>query len=548
MGKLREQPKTHWVTCYPHVWAHDMGVVTVIEFRILGSVEARVDGMSIDIGHPRQRAVLAALLVQANHLVSTDQLLDRVWGEQPPARGRETVYNYLSRLRTALRAADDEVRLDRRSGGYLLAVHDQAVDLHQFRHLVTQARTTDEDEQALALFEQALGLWHGEPVPGLDTPWATSLRAGLNDERLAAELDHADTALRCGRHTELIASLSARATRHPFDERVAGQMMLALYRCGRQADALEHYQALRRRLAEELGTDPGPDTQRLHQQILAADQSLTAGNVAPAPRAAVVPRQLPTATGHLVGRASEVSTLTEQMQSVAGGGAVVITAVGGIGGIGKTALALHWAHQNLGRFPDGQLFVDLQGFSPTGVPLQPAEAMRGFLDAVGVDPARPADLHAQTGLYRSVVADKRMLIVLDNAASVEQVRPLLPGSPTCTVLVTSRRQLAGLTTGYGAGQLNIDVLPDAQARELLAHRLGRHRIATEPEAVADLLGICAGLPLAVGIVAARAHQHPDFRLAVLADELRDSSARLDALDAGDLRANLRAVLSWSLPP
>ncbi|MER7004131.1 BTAD domain-containing putative transcriptional regulator [Dactylosporangium sp. NPDC000555] len=252
-----------------------MGVVMGVRFRILGGVEVQIDGVVVDVGHPRQRAVLGVMVVEANHLVTVDQLLDRVWGGQAPARGRETVYNYVSRLRAALRTAGEEVRLHRRSGGYLLAVDDQAVDVHRFSALVTQGRGAHDDQQAVELFEQALRLWRGEPMSELDTPWATGLRAALDGERLAAELDHVDAALRCGRHAELLPSLSARARQHPLDERVAGQVMLALYRCGRQADALQHYEALRRRLADELGADPGPDTQYLFKQILTAEPGLT---------------------------------------------------------------------------------------------------------------------------------------------------------------------------------------------------------------------------------------------------------------------------------
>ncbi|MFB9238441.1 BTAD domain-containing putative transcriptional regulator [Plantactinospora siamensis] len=235
------------------------------------------------MGHPKQRAVLGVLVVEANRRVTVDQLLDRVWGDQVPSRGRETVYNYVSRLRTGLRAAGVEIRLERHRGGYLLAIDDQTADVHRFRALATQAREAHDDQQAVELFEQALGLWRGQPMPELDTPWATSLRAMLDSEWLAAVLDHADVALRHGRHAELLPRLSARASEHPLDERAAGQVMIALYRCGRQADALQHYEALRHRLADELGADPGADIQFLHKQILVAE----AGLALPRPLASV---------------------------------------------------------------------------------------------------------------------------------------------------------------------------------------------------------------------------------------------------------------------
>ncbi|MEV6825300.1 NB-ARC domain-containing protein [Amycolatopsis sp. NPDC051102] len=259
-----------------------------------------------------------------------------------------------------------------------------------------------------------------------------------------------------------------------------------------------------------------------------------------------VPRQLPPGPARFVGRQAELARLSAVLDAEAApGAAVVISALAGTGGIGKTALALHWAHANQDRFPDGQLFVDLQAFSPVGAPLEPAVAVRGFLDAFGVDPARiPGPLHAQVGLYRSLVDGRRMLIMLDNAAGVEQVRSLLPGSPACTVIVTSRHRLIGLLTAH-VRLLDLDVLPSSDARSLLASHLGPQRMAAEPEAVSDLLACCAGLPLAIRIVAARTQHQPGFPLAVLAEELRDTAARLDGLDAGDLHSNLRVVLSWS---
>lgn len=259
------------------------------------------------------------------------------------------------------------------------------------------------------------------------------------------------------------------------------------------------------------------------------------------------PRQLPLAPPQFIGRVPELAQITDALDIAAKTGAtVVISALAGAGGIGKTALALHWAHANLHRFPDGQLFVDLQGFSPTATSVQPAEAVRGFLDAFGIEPDRvPADLRARTGLYRSLVAGKRMLIILDNATSIEQVEPLLPGSPACTVLVTSRRRMAGLATGYGARLVDLDVLSESDARALLLGRLGFEQVAADLAAVADLLAMCAGLPLALQIVASRAGHHPDFPLAALTEELHDTVTRLDGLDAGDVHTNLRAVLSWS---
>jgi tetratricopeptide (TPR) repeat protein len=267
----------------------------------------------------------------------------------------------------------------------------------------------------------------------------------------------------------------------------------------------------------------------------------------------VVPRQLPAYTTHFVGRSAELAALTSVLDGAAagpagGGGAgpVVISAVGGMAGIGKTALALHWAHQVAGRFPGGQLYVNLRGFDPADAPVAPAEAVRGFLDALGVDPARiPVDPQAQASLYRSLVAGRRVLVVLDNARDAGQVRSLLPGTATCLVVVTSRSQLPGLVVAEGARPLPLGLLPAAEAGELLARHLGPDRAAAEPQAVAELIGLCAGLPLALSTVAARAAAQPEFPLAALAAQLRDTRGRLDALDAGDPATSMRAVLSWS---
>ncbi|HEU5331167.1 MAG TPA: tetratricopeptide repeat protein [Actinocrinis sp.] len=273
----------------------------------------------------------------------------------------------------------------------------------------------------------------------------------------------------------------------------------------------------------------------------------------PAPAPLPVPRQLPAAPGGFTGRAREVGALDAaldgqaQVGRVQGGGMLVICALGGLGGVGKTWLALHWAHQNLDLFPDGQLYVNLRGFDPVEHPMPAAAALCGFLDALGVAPgAVPAEAQAQAGLYRSLLAEKRMLVVLDNALDADQVVPLLPGGSGCTVLVTSRNHLGSLVAAHGARALELDVLPADEAREVLVRRLGEGRVAAEAQAVGELLAACAGLPLALGIVAARAARHPAFPLAALAADLRDASRRLDALDPGDRQATLRSVLSWSV--
>ncbi|RKT54728.1 AfsR/SARP family transcriptional regulator [Saccharothrix australiensis] len=512
-------------------------------FRLLGGIEAEVEGVPVDLGTAKQRAVLAVLLVEADRLVPVDRLLAGVWGEDVPARARNSLYTYLSGLRAAL-AGVEGVRFARGPGGYRLTVDELTVDLHQFRDLVATARMAD-DERAAGLFEQAASLWRGEPLPELDTPWAVGVRAAAEGERQAAESDHADVALRLGRHAELLPGLVERARRHPLDERTAGQLMLAWYRSGRQADALEHYRRVRELLVEELGADPGPALQRLHARILAADPELAAplGPVATAAATPVVPRQLPAPPRPFTGRADESAALTAALEHPGDGTTVVISALAGTGGIGKTWLALHWAHHHLDRFPDGQLFTDLRGFSPSGTPTAPEAALRGFLDALGVSPDRvPHDLDARAALYRSLVAERRMLIVLDNAATPDQVVPLLPGSPSCTVLVTSRNRLPALVARHGAQPLSLGVLTDDEGRRLLDATLGPDRADDDEPALAELVALCGGFPLALGLIAARVRHHLSPAEAVA--ELRESG--LDALDADDPTASLPAVLSWSL--
>ncbi|WP_308204027.1 AfsR/SARP family transcriptional regulator [Goodfellowiella coeruleoviolacea] len=512
-------------------------------FELLGDIQAHVAGEPIDLGHARQRSVLAALLVEPNRSLPLDLLIERVWGDRAPRQARNTLYGYLYRLRQAF-AGVAGVRIDRTPGGYLLPVDEHAVDLHRFRLVVKRAQA-EPDEQALDSLERALALWRGQALGGADGPWAQSVRRALDQERWTALLQRNDIALRLGRHTALLAELSALADENPLDERLAGQLILALYQCGRQGDALTHYQSVRRRLAEELGADPGPGLRELHQRVLAGELTAPATARIGTP----TPRQLPAAPRLFVGRTDELARIDKVLAS--GHAPPPVLAVVGSGGTGKTALVLHWAHRAVDRFPDGQLHADLRGFDPAGPPVSPAAVVRGFLDALGVPAdSAPADQDGQVALYRSLLAGKRLLVVLDNARDTDQVLPLLPGSPTCTVLVTSRQRLTGLAATHGVPTLALDVLTDAEARDLLVGHLGEQRVRGEPGAVAHLLRWCAGLPLAVGIVAARAAVYPDFPLSALVEELSEDSG-LDALDTGELSTSLRAVFAASyraLPP
>ncbi|GAA3459586.1 BTAD domain-containing putative transcriptional regulator [Saccharothrix longispora] len=489
---------------------------------MLGVVEARVGGEPVDIGHPRRRSVLAALLVDVNRVVPVDELVDRVWGEHPPARARHSLYSHLSGLRRVV--APVGASLTRQAGGYVLTVDPASVDLHLFRELCARSR---EGDRPLAAADRALALWRGRAFEGADTPWFAEVARRLEQERLAAELHRNDLLLRLGLHADRLADLVATAAAHPVDERAAAQVLLAQHRCGRRAEALAHYRSVRDRLVDELGVEPGPRLRELHRRVLA-------GEPLPEPDRPT-PRQLPAAPPHFVGRAVERAALDRH--------ATALVVIAGTGGAGKTALALRWAHDNADRFPDGLLHADLRGFDPACPPVPPATVLRGFLEALGVPahgvPAGPAEAGA---LYRSLLAGRRVLVLLDNAADAAQVLPLLPGGTSGLTLVTSRDRMTDLVAARGADHVGLDVLTGGESVALLAERLGRDRVDAEPAAVAELVERAARLPLALSVVAARAAVNPGFPLRALADELRHEHDRLDALDAV---ADVRAVFACS---
>ncbi|SMD27033.1 DNA-binding transcriptional activator of the SARP family [Kibdelosporangium aridum] len=479
----------------------------MVEFRLLGEIEAQQGGQLVDLGHARQRCVLVTLLVEADQVVQVDQLLDRVWGERPPTRARDSLYSYLSRLRQIL----PDVDIVRRSGGYVLSVDPDLVDLHRFRRLAAEARDTGD----VRLFDQALALWRGEPFAGLDTPWLADVRETLNRERLAAELDRNDLELSVDR----IPQLTARAAEFPLDERLAGQLMLALHQSGRQSGALAVYDETRRALAAQLGIDPSPELTRTRQQILT-------NSATPAARF-----ELPRDVTQFTGRTTELRYLLTNADGVA--------AIDGMAGIGKTALAVRLAHQLAPQYPDGQLFLDLHAYTPGSAPLSPAAALDKVLRAIGVS-AIPDDVDERATLWRSRLAGRRMLIVLDNVADTAQVRPLLPGTPECLVLITSRQRLAGLDD---ARVLSLDVLPPRDAKELFGRIIGEERQIAEPGAVEEVLRLCGYLPLAIRLAAARLRHRSRWMVAHLAGRLRDQR-QLAELHAEDRSVATAFSLSY----
>jgi DNA-binding SARP family transcriptional activator/Tfp pilus assembly protein PilF len=544
-------------------------VQAYVRVRLLGPIDVQIDGASRPIAGLRRKAVLAALALEPGRTVSIDRLVDLVWRGAAPVTATNTLQSHISYLRNLL---GDRAAVLSRPPGYLLALGEEATDVVAAEGLIRQAEQSADPATAAESLEAAIALWRGPPLADL------AELAGFDQEarRLERLLDRArfalvDARLALGRHAELVPELTGASRRHPLDERVHGQLMIALYRAGRQAEALETYQRLRHRLDGELGIDPGKEVRELHAAILRQDPELDL-NASPVP-ARAVPAQLPLAVPAFAGRVRELAELdrlragtdgaaTERAGTDGAGtdgagthsagtdgadpAAVVIAAVSGTAGVGKTALAVRWAHLAAAHFPDGQLYVNLRGFDPTGPVLDPADALRGFLTALGTPPERiPDGLTEQAALYRSLLAGRRILVLLDNARDVEQVRPLLPGSPGCMVLITSRNQLTPLLVLEGARTLGLDTLAIQEARDLVAQRVGRDRAAAEPDAVDEIVASCAGLPLALAIACARAAAYPEFPLAKLADELRDVAGPLDAFEGGDRATDLRAVFSWS---
>ncbi len=575
-----------------------------MDFGLLGPLVVRDGPREISVSAPRQRVLLAGLLLSAGRVVSLDALAGMLWEGEPPAGARGALHSAVQRLRSTLGPAGAEL-IETRAPGYLISIGDDKLDIRQFSALTTRGHAAAEAgdwAQAASLLREALGLWRGDPLADVPSPVLRDREvASLEDQRQQAVAARIDADLHLGRHSEVVAELRQLVAAHPLQEQFHAQLMLSLYRSGRQADALAAYQDARRIVTGELGLEPSPGLRLLHQRILAADGELqpgadgraagraagragpatglgsrtrpaapgtaasgTAAPGTPAPGTAapgtaapgphdpvtgrhVVPRQLPAATRLFAGRDGALTALAGLAAEAAETSqATVIAVIDGPAGIGKTTLAVHFAQQAAGRFPDGQLYLNLRGFDPAGPPMTPAEAIRLFLDALDVPAAQiPASLDAQTALYRSLLAGQRALVLLDNARDADQVRPLLPASPGCLVIVTSRSQLTSLVATEGAFPLALDVLSGADAHELLTRRLGPERVAGDPGAVDELIQLCARLPLALSIAAARSASQPALPIAALTADLRDARKRLDVLDAGHPSANVRAVLSWS---
>jgi DNA-binding SARP family transcriptional activator len=484
----------------------------LVEFGVLGPLQVVDGGRPVPIPAAKHRVLLACLLLRASELVTVDELAEAIWSDALPEDPRNAVQVYVSRLRKLL---GDAELLQGRPQGYVLAVARGDVDVGQFEWLVAHARDAagvgDRDTEA-TLLRRALVLWRGEPLA--DVPSELLHRdavMSLAEQRLEVLQRRIEADLALGRHAELVAELRVLTDRHPLREQFWALLMLALYRCGRQADALRAYQRVSRLLAEELGVDPGPQLQALHQTILTSDPALAAPPASARPYTWVRQAQLPRDVEDFVGRTDLVDRigqlLTDELR-------VPVVAVSGPPGVGKTALVTHAAHRLAERFPDGQLYVNLQAATAGLQPLRTLEALGRFLRALGMAPdAVPTDVEEASSLYRSRVAGRRLLVVLDNAADAAQVAPLLPASPGSAGLVTSRRVLAALD---GARHLHLDVLPAREAVELLGRLAGPDRIAAEPAAAAEVAGCCGGLPLALRIAGARLAARPGWPVTALA--------------------------------
>ncbi|HEY4851300.1 MAG TPA: BTAD domain-containing putative transcriptional regulator [Streptosporangiaceae bacterium] len=524
-----------------------------LRFGVLGPLHVSQNSAELPVRGSKPRKLLAALLLDTGRLVPTDRLVDVLWEGEAPPTARASLSNHVHALRRTL--DDPGGRLVRTAvPGYLIDVSAGDLDVRVFEDRLRRGRTAHRvGDWALASGElgAALALWRGEPLADLrDGALFAEAAARWSEQRLQALEWRIDSDLRLGRHHDVIAELYELAAAHPLRESFAGLLMVACYQSGRQADALSVYRRTRKGLIDELGTEPGRGMRDLHQRILAGDPALLPTPAAPSaappiaghpPGVASVPAQLPAGIGDFTGRKDAVRRLAESLTLESGTpvpGAVTIAVVTGPGGIGKTTLAVHVAHSIAADFPDGQLYVNLRG--TTTQPLATAAVLARLLRDLGADPDTiPAGDEERAARYRSLLAGRRVLLLLDDACGTTQVTPLLPGSHGCAVLMTSRSQLADLTA---SARLALDVLTDTEARQLLSRVAGAERAVAEPAAVDAVLRACAGLPLAVRVAAARLAVRRSWTVRTLADRLADERDRLDELSVGDLavRASFQA--------
>lgn len=499
-----------------------------MEFRILGPVELRARGELHTPGWAKERCVLASLLLAVGRPVTAEALIGRLWEDDPPGRARALLHTQITRLRRRLQALDGDVRLEHRSGAYVLVADPEQIDYQRFRLLRAQARSiaaSGDPAHAVRLLREAAELWRGEePLTGVPGSWAEMARRTISEELLGGALDRVGLELEDGRHAEVVAELAGLAARFPYNEKPVELLMLALHRCGRSGDAVQAYERLRRRLDAELGLSPGRDAAALHRRILAGDPALL---LADRPRPdGRPPNDLPRDVHTFTGRAAELERLTALAED--GEDAVAVLALDGMPGVGKTVLAVHLAHRLAARYPDGQVFLALHAHQPGREPLDPSSALERLLIKLRVHRDRiPPGLEDRAALWRDELAGRRVLLVLDDAVGNEQVRHLLPGAPGCLAVVTSRRRLTGLDA---ARPVSLEVPAPGEAAELLA-RVAGGRVSADDPAVREAARLCGHLPLALQLAGNRLLHRAAWTAADLAERLREGGGRLAEIRA-----------------
>lgn len=509
-----------------------------LRFGVLGPVRVWRGAEALVSGAPQQRALLAVLLLRDGRTATAAELIDAIWGDEPPLQALAAVRTYASRLRKTLGPGV----LVSESGGYALRLSSGVLDLAAAQELSVEAekaRAGGDQVRARELLKSALALWTGEPLAGIPGPHADTERTRLVEWRLQLTEARLDMELDAGCHAEAVSELTALTAAYPLRERLRELLMLALYRSGRQAEALAVYADTRRLLADELGVDPCPELSRLQQRILQADEDLARPAEAPAAPAPVRAAQLPASVPDFTGRVSFVQELSARL-AAAESTVMAVSALAGIGGVGKTTLAVHVAHTARPHFPDGQLYVDLQGTGPRAC--EPEAVLGAFLRALGTpDASIPDSLEERAALFRSTLDGRRVLVLLDNARDAAQVRPLLPGTAGCAALVTSRIRMLDLA---GAYLVDLDVMSPEEALQLFTKIVGEERVGAERQSALDVVAACGFLPLAIRIAASRLASRRTWTVSVLAAKLADERRRLDELQAGDLAVKATFELGY----
>ncbi len=509
-----------------------------MKFRILGPLEILDGSERLELGGARQQIVVATLLLSANRVVTMDRLLEAIYGEDLPPTARSQAQIAISSLRRLFASYTSDTVISTHAHGYVLQIESGQLDSQQFDELVATARAAREasqPDQAVASYRDALRLWRGPAFDGIDSQLIRVAASRLDEQRISTNEDRISLELELTRHHELVGELTELVEEYPLRERLRGQLMLALYRCDRTPEALQVYRQARRTLIDELGIEPSERLQHLEHAILTADPSLnpTPEPVTARPVAQQVPRLLPTDIADFTGREEEIEQINRHLNLGAGAEerhAVPVVVIIGKAGIGKTSIAVHASHGVADHFPDGQLFADLHGGGSHM--LSPMQVLERFLRALGVPGSQiPESLDERAEVYRNLLADRKILVVLDDAVSESQVSPLLPGRSAAAVVVTSRRRLAGLP---GVTHVEANVFDAKMSLDLLARIAGEVRVQTQSEAAAEVAEQCGHLPLALRIAGARLSARPHWSINQLVDRLSDETRRLDELRHGEM--------------